>query len=448
MPSNDAAPKVPTPWLQWKWIPVYILLLIPILWISGGLSSILNWRIRQAMAAREFDVAESLIEWTSQLYCSNGETAFWNARLHRKRLDVEAVPAMLQLAFDRGFDKDRIARESVLLQVQTGEIDEVSREIEAMIADPGEDGAEICEAYTNGALINGETSLALTTIQIWKDEFPTDAQPYYALARVLEHQRREKEAREQLEFAVQKCSRHWPSRYALARLLIDANRATEAMTLIEPARVMRHNGAMLYLLARCQRTTGSASEAAALLRQVLDTGTDEISLAFRCVGEAGDSTVVKLELASVEAGEQNYDTAVALLDEVLTDDPQNLDARYLRGTSLRSLKKFEAATSDLQQVEQIREMLKEVDQLVDQVEQNPSEPQLEKRFRIGEIYIKYESGRRGEFWLRDVLNRNPAYLPAHALLAEYYEKLAQKRSAYAVLAEKHRRAAQINAPTQ
>jgi Tfp pilus assembly protein PilF len=75
------------------------------------------------------------------------------------------------------------------------------------------------------------------------------------------------------------------------------------------------------------------------------------------------------------------------------------------------------------------------------VNRETHDPHVAERYRIGELFLRHENARKGEFWLLDALRHDPHYEPAHALLAEYYRELAKTEPAYATLAEEHQQQA-------
>lgn len=417
-----------------------------VVWLGGGLSRVFHWQMARALAVRDYEAAEDALSLLRRVHGTTAETAFWEARLRRKQLRGNEVPPLLEAAAKGGFDPERVRREALLLQAQTGQIEPIVDELHAMMVDPGTDGAEVCEAYVNGALIAGATDLALRVLPVWKQEFPHDPQPHYAEARLLEYREQRDAAVAELQVALKKDGRHWPSRYAFGRLLFEQNRIEEALQQFDVAIQMRDNAAPQYQRARCLRALGRPEEARNLLVDIAHRPADIVRRSFDRVGEPQRGLPVQLELGMVQSATKDFAAAVETLDAVLEDDPHNVDARYARAVALRGVKRTTEADRDFAEVQRVRTLLKEVDRLVDEINLSPQELHLEKRCRVGELFLKHENGRRGEFWLREVLNRDPEYAPAHALLADYYAELSRRDPGYAVLAERHRQAAGDTGP--
>jgi len=423
------------------WTGGLLLAAVVIAYFSGGITKLLHLRVAHQLKQRDYEAAGDTLDWVRNLRCANAETAFWDARLKRKLLRITEVPPLLSEAAQRGFDRERLRREALLLQAQTGRITPIIRELDELVSDPRDDGSEICEAYVNGALIAGETQLALTILPVWKAEFPRDPHPHYAHGRWLEYQSKFDDAEGELRAAVELDSRHWPAQYALGRLLLERSRIEEALTHFDAAVPMRDNAAPLFQRAKCLRALSRLDEAHAILKDLVARPADDVRRSFTRVGEPQRGLPIQQELGTLESALRNDAEALRWLDMVLADDPKNLDARYARAMALRGLGRTDEADREFADVKRIRALLSEVDKLADEVQKHPGEPMVAERCRIGELFIQNENGRRGEFWLRDALNHDPHYAPAHALLADYYAALAKRDPAYAPLAEEHRNAA-------
>jgi tetratricopeptide (TPR) repeat protein len=412
------------------------------LWSAGHLD------VRSALAARDYDRAEAGLARLSWLPPRSAEMDFLAARLERKRSNLLAVPRLLEKAGARGFDRRRIHGELLLVQAQAGDLAGVAEELNLWLQDPGGDGAEICEAYVNGAMITGDTAVALTILQSWKAEYPGDPQPFYAEGRRADHLGQSEAAERAFREAVARQPRHWPARYALGRVLLDGNRVDEAIVEYTAATAMRLNAAPRLGRARCLRSRGELEAARAELEALTTLAGTEIGESFQRVGEPERGKPIELELGLLLSERQEYAAALPWLDRVLQHDGRQLEARYARSVALRGTGDLARAEQELAEVQRIRELVREADRLVDEVRRNPAHPQVAQRLRIGEIFITESHGVRGEFWLRDVLRRDPGNRRAHQLLADYYRELSASHPGYRVLVERHRKLADEPAPNE
>ncbi len=414
-----------------------------LLW--GGLRWGLHAGCVRQLAARDYDRAETCLAWLNRFPPRSADSLFLEARLHRKRHETVEATKLLELAGERGVDRRRILGELLLIQAQAGDLTSIAGELNRWLLNPGDDGAEICEAYVNGALIAGDPAVALTILSAWKTEYPRDPQPYYAEGRRYDHLGQTAEAEQALRAALERQPRHWPARYALGRMLLDLNRADEAREAFEGALPMRENAAPRYGRARCLRIQGRLDEAVAELEGLTQVPQERILISFQRVGEPERGRPIELELGMLLSERQRYAEALPWLELVLRHDRRQLEARYARAVALRAAGQTEAADAELREVQRIRGLVAEADRLVDEVRRNPEDPQLEARLRIGEIFITESHGVRGEFWLREVLRREPRHRRAHQLLADYYAELSEAEPEYREAAARHRAIAEEGA---
>lgn len=409
-------------------------------WFFTPGAAICNWRASTALANRDYESAELWLDIARGWHLADCESVFLAARLARKELRLVEVPELLKQSMDMGLDPEQARREFLLLEAQSGRLAAVRDELNQLLMLDVPDGAEICEAYVNGAVMEGGVDLALTILPVWKESSPQDPQPFYALARILEHQQRTDEALRELDAAISLNSRHWPSLYARSRLLSGQGEQDRALSDAVAATAMRWNSAAKLQQARCLLNLGRAEEARALLMEILDQPASVLQHSFNLVCEPERGLPVQAELGYAEAALGDAAAAVKWFDDVLRRDPNQLNVRYQRALSLRELGREAESASELGEVQQIREKLREIDGLADLIREDAGNPHVAERCRIGELFLLHDDARRGEFWLQDALNHDPGYAPAHRLLAEYYERLAVEQPNYKVLAERHRKA--------
>ncbi len=413
------------------------------LWISGAITAMLNDATASAISQRNYESAGFWLNAVMTIRGADAETAFLKARLARKELRLTEVPELLKQFIQLGGSPEQARHEYLLLEAQSGRLGAVQQELNQLLMEDSPDGAEICEAYVNGAVMTGAIELALTIIPVWKQSWPTDPQPFYALARILEYQQNTEGSLAELGAAIQLQPQHWPSLYARSRLLAGLGRQEEALQDAMAAGAMRANAAALLQQARCLLNLGRAGEARPLLLKILAQPPDAIRHSFNLVCEPERGLPVQAELGLAEAALGDAAAAVAWFDQVLLQDPNQLNIRYQRALSLRELGRDTEAAAELAQVQQIREKLREIDALADVIRDHPDEARVAERCRIGELFLLYDDARRGEFWLRDALNHQPDYAPAHQLLADYYQRLSEQQPEYQQLVDRHRQALEV-----
>ena len=402
---------------------------------------LLNQQISVCIARRQYETAESWVRWSERLLLRNAETTFLKARLLRKELQLRDVPPLLQQSRQQGFDQRRVQHEFLLLEAQAGRLPAVMDELNTMLTEDSADGAEICEAYVNGAVMMGAVDLAETIIRNWQQAYPNDPQPHYARARILEYQQRTAEALQELDNAVRKSPQHWPAVYTRSRLAAAQGRVETALAdAAAAASGMYWNSAPLLQQARCLLDLAEPAKAKQLLEQIRARPVQQLQHSFNLVCEPERGLPLETELGRAEAALGQPLAAVAWFDRVLNHDPRNLAVRYERAVCLRELGQNQRSEKEFEQVQLARERLREIDGLADLIREHPELPHVAERCRIGELFLLYDDARRGEFWLRDALNHDPQHQPAHRLLADYYEELSAQDPAWKILADRHRSA--------
>ena len=135
-----------------------------------------------------------------------------------------------------------------------------------------------------------------------------------------------------------------------------------------------------------------------------------------------------------------------MLQEAVDFDPNDLKARYALAVALRGVGQRAKAAEEFERVQKSRTALREVDRLVDEIVAKPGDPQIEKRFRVGELYMMHGSRKTAEFWLKNVLARDPNHKATHALLAQYYADKAKQNPSFDRLAQQHASLAALETP--
>jgi tetratricopeptide (TPR) repeat protein len=414
------------------------------------LSFVLGWgpwcrqRGIAAMAARDYEAAERWLDRSAWLGAWS-ETRFWRARLHRKMLDIGQAVAELDAAALRGLDPQRVARERLLIQAQSGRLAGIEPQLKQwfLSVDAGVDGNDLCEAYVNGLMMNGRARDAEVVIQSWKLSDPHDPQPYLAWGRWLESQFQIEPAEREYEAALL-CSPHTAAaNYALGRLKLNRVEARAALSHFEQAsQQLAANAAPRMGMARCHYELGEFDLARSLLEQLAQESDEQLARSFALVQDPDPSRPVEKLLGELLAGAGEADRALPLLERALEVEPRDPSLRYLKAQCLQTAGRHDEARALFEEVAADRAAISEADRLVDQIHDHPEQPQVDLRLRVGELFWKHDSARKAEFWLKSVLVFDPRNATANRLLAEYYERRSRSEPALSSAAEHYRRAAE------
>ena len=426
------------------------LLLVGLLLLAGGnwgwFAYFPNLMAQNAIGSRHLESALWWAQLAKRLSFNSGESEFIIARTLRKQGRLDEVGEHLKRAATLGVDKDRLDREELLAMAQSGEITRIQLRLDRMLIDQHGDGAEIAEAYANGLVICQRMEEAVAVLTAWQEAYPADPQANYARGLIYDHQGRSEEAELEYRAALKKAPTHHASQFALGRLLLSRNMIDEALEMFTRCESMPHNAAARINRSRCLRGLGRTEEALKILKEVVREPQSEILASYQSVGEVPETLTAQFELGTLESALEHHAEALPLLQEAVDFDPNDLKARYALAVALRGVGQRAKAAEEFERVQKSRTALREVDRLVDEIVAKPGDPQIEKRFRVGELYMMHGSRKTAEFWLKNVLARDPNHKATHALLAQYYADKAKQNPSFDRLAQQHASLAALETP--
>lgn len=433
-----------------RWLLAVILLISAfVAWRNGIFSIWPRRQMRHALQANQLDRAEALVRLAICVDGQTGENLFLLGRVQRKQGAIEEFQKSLRQARQKGFDQHLIDAELLLAQAQSGLIEPIQSQLDALLIHGGTDDQEVLEAYTNGCLAAGRLPQAETLIDGWVKAMPKTAQPYYYRGRLLLFYGQTTAASETLRRALELEPEHYSAAYVLGTILAKENHPQEALQQFQISSKALRNAASQIQIAKTLVTLARVEEASTILHKVVDLPEEEIRISFQRVGERYEGNPGAVALGTLELAAGRYEEAYRWLDQGVRANPGDLSARHSRGLALRGLGKTEEALAELNAVSEARQALREVDQLADRVEDNPN--LVEERVRIGELYLQYESKLTGEYWLKTALARDPENSRAHQLLADLYADKSKSDPRFEPLARFHRAKAQATghaAPAQ
>lgn len=402
--------------------PLLIAGLIGVAWTSGWLAWWPQQFCRQALARRDYDAALDWARQAAHLNADDAETEFLLARVERKLGHLDQSEKHLDRAAKLGLEHGPLQREKLLAQAQTGRLDGILAQLDEMLVDQRGDGAEICEAYANGLLVNGQIHEAEGLIQQWSQAFPSDPLPDHLRGRLAEHRHAYTDAERHYHEALRKDARHFPSTYSLGRSLIELHRWQEAHDCFQRCLVMRVPGPAQFGMARCLSNLGHDEQARELLLRAAAVPQATLIEAFKRVGESTEFDQLRFELGTLEAKLSHYADAAQWLEQAIAYNSKHRQAHYQLALALKALGREDEAQSHLIYFTSIQKKLDELDHLHDVIQRQPDD--LESRFQLGMLYLEIDSDAAGLFWLRGVLSRDPEHRATRAALADYYSKKA------------------------
>lgn len=178
---------------------------------------------------------------------------------------------------------------------------------------------------------------------------------------------------------------------------------------------------VLVRLARCQRMLGQTEVARQTLDRVLAAHPDH-GLALRTRGQFALSAQEPVE------AERWLRRAAAVLAE-------DYQTQWLLFQVLQQQGKTEEAATQLKTAERVRDLAERLGELQSRrLAEQPLDPAL--HYEMGVLLLRTGHPALGEGWLHSALNLDPTHRPAHAALADYYDRRGDKARA-----DDHRRRA-------
>jgi Tfp pilus assembly protein PilF len=413
-----------------------ILVTVALAWWFGGGSYWPRMQATNALAMHDADTAEWFVRMAIRIGPQNSQNQLLLARVQREQGDIAGFEQTLESAQELGVAARLIEIERLLAQAQSGRLEGIQGRLDRLLVTGEADGRVVLDAYVNGCLAAARLPQAEALITGWLSAFPDDVQPLYFKGRLLMFYNRNVDAAVVFQSALQKQPQHYPAAYLLGQILMQENRPEEAIVQFERASHMTFNAAPRIAQARALRSISKIDEARAILTSLMALSAEDTTKSFQRVGDRHEGLPTQLELGNLELAAGNSHEALQWLDPAVEANPGDLSARHARGIALRGAGRGEEATLELQAVKDARLALREVDELGDLVNKNPS--LIQERVRIGELYLLHESKLTGEYWLKSALARDPHQKRAHQLLAELYDSYAARDSRYTQLANRHR----------
>ncbi len=419
-------------------LPLLLVVIVVTCWLVRGFAL---WPLVLANESLTNRASESALEWlhlAERLHGDPASIALLRARVNRRLGDLRAMDEELDRALKFGAEPDRVNQERLLATAQIGRLHEVEEALRKWLEDPGEDGADLCDAYTNGLASQGRLTQTTLLLDAWEAGFPTDPKPHVKRGRIAEHALEYEHAEAEYRAALKKNPDYSAALYALGRLLLDRKRPAEALPLLRRCASVAPGASPAARVgeASCLRLLGNVVEARRLLEHVVALDEKAQRKAYVQVGFQANGAPAALELGRLETGDRNYESAEKWLRHAVTADPHDLDARYAWAVALRGIGRTEEAKSEFEHVSRVRKLLAETEVWQTHLVTNPDD--VETRYKVAMVYLQHHSPRLGIYWLQSVLAHDPKHQPSHRALAEYYEMHTGEVPSYASLAKYHR----------
>jgi tetratricopeptide (TPR) repeat protein len=205
------------------------------------------------------------------------------------------------------------------------------------------------------------------------------------------------------------------TRWRLVLCLLDLGGYEEALPHLERLAGERPDDPeVLVRLARCQNMLGRRADAGQTLDRVLAAHpTDAGALRTR-----GQFALADRDPAAAEAW----------LRRAVAADPADYQSQWFLFQALQQQGKAADARAQLRVAEDVKDRIERLSELRSRkLTERPLDPAL--HYEMGLLLIRTGSPTEGEAWLKSALALDPDYAPAHAALADLYEKAGKPAEA-------------------
>jgi len=401
-----------------------------LLLIVCGPAAIREYRVYRARTASRERQSLEVLAWLAPLSSAEldrSDIQFLLARAFRHAGRMDEAARHLGRAHALGYSAEALRREQLLALAQGGSLSQVESELGDLLLQPGDDGAEICEAFASGYFLNYQMGAGLRLLEAWERDYPRDPQPHLFRGKYFEHLMAWQDAVHEYRRALDLAGDSLESRRSLGLMLLELNEFRDAREQFDRCLDRAPRDAVALVgRARCLQVDGRAESARADITRALEV--------------EPDSADALAALGGLEMQAGNAREAVALLRRALDGDPQNAEIHYALAGALQAEGDGAAARKHFQFVDEARraelKMHHDMQLLLAPSASLKSADELQLRFEIGSLAIKYREPADGVAWLYSVLQIDPNYEPAHRLLSEYFATTGKP-----VLAAEHLRQA-------
>lgn len=378
---------------------------------------------RASLGRYHADEARSRLESALKIWPERSSVRLLASRAARQAGDFAAAEDHLRAAHRaNGGSSEEIAFEWALLQAAAGNVWEVDEYLQRRAqADPAL-APLAWDALAEGYLRVYRTLDAMACLDHWLKLDPNNVRALDLRGMTFVTGKGVTRGAEDYRRVLELDPDRGQTRWRLALSLLDLGGYEEALPHLDRlARDRPDDPEVLASLARCQNMLGRGGEARRLLDDVL-TRHPEHPAALRTRGQ--------FALADRDPAD-----AERWLRRATAADPADYQSQWLLFQSLQQQDKADAAREQLRVAEQVKDRTERLGELQSRkLAEQPLDPAL--HYEMGVLLIRTGSPQLGEGWLHNALALDPEYAPAHAALADLYE-----RTGDAAKAAEHRKKA-------
>jgi tetratricopeptide (TPR) repeat protein len=364
---------------------------------------------QKAVARYEFQEALNEFECCLRVWPRDASLRLQAARAARRAHQLNRAAELLS-AFEKQDITSDTALEEMLLRAQQGDLSEVEAELNQVAANNHPDSVLIWEAVAKGCMQVNRRREATHLWYLVIGKAPEHPDAHYWIGEQLEETGFRIDAIPSYQRAVELAPHRDVYRLALANVLLGFRKPSEAWPHYhELLQRSPDQPAVLLGAARCQYALGQFAAAQDYLDTLLRDHSDNAEgLALR---------------GKVYRDQGNRAEAVRCLRKAYALAPNNLNIGSMLLNELRGEKQRGEATELSRKLQHLEVELQRIEELDRQLRKVQRSAKL--RCEIGETCLRIGQDAQALRWLNGALQDDPAYKPAHAALARYYERNGQ-----------------------
>ncbi len=303
---------------------------------------------------------------------------------------------------------DEVAFEWALLQAASGNVREVEEFLQRQTEQAPEKAPLVWEALAEGCVRVYRILDALAFLNHWLGLDPDNLRALELRGLAYQNGKSAHKGAEDFRRVIERDPTRDATRWRLVLCLLDMGGYAEAFPHLERvARQKPDDPDVQVRLARCHNMLDRGAEARQIVDAVLERH-PEHALALRTRGQ--------FALADNRPAQ-----AERWLRRAVQARPNDYQSQFLLVQALRQQNKVEEARTALKKAEALKDRAERLGELTSRkLSEQPLDPALQ--CEMGVLVLRNGHAKTGEAWLLSALRLDPNYRPAHAALADHYER--------------------------
>ena len=359
--------------------------------------------VKSLLQSQQNEAARTWLSYVRAYSVDRVETRILLARVAWRAGLVEEVRQHLVAAKRLGCPDKRIEFEQTLILAYEGRLTDMERVLQRMLLANDDDLQHVCDAFVTGYLRQFRFDEARRLLDVWRQDFPDDSQPWFHEGRICQFEMRPIEASAAFEKALKNGQHRVDIRERLAAVRVQNLEFAEAAKHYDLLlRIQPDHVEWLVGFGVCLFNDGNAKQAReAFLKALTISPTHHDG---------------RLAFAELEANDGHFEEALRLSSDLCHEFPNDYSVRYLMARMLRTLDRQEESLKHVQWLEEAERAFREVSDLTDKVSRRPDN--VQSRVEIAKRLNRYSKYSEAVGWLRAAQHLEPNNEEIRRLLAE------------------------------